>query len=311
MQGNTESAPAIGQNDFTIHQLTVFCTVARHLSYTRAAEELYLSQPAVSQQVRTLEQALGVCLFVRSGRGIVLTVAGQEILGRVERLLTLFSETTTVVRDIQVLRRGSVLLGATISPGTYIVPPLLGLFHARYPHIHVTLVVANYRVVEELLMTYQLDLAVMSIVEQRDVLHVERFVPFGLVVIAPPAHHLTQRVAVRAGDMQMETFLLHEYDTASRRCVEEYFKRRGVVLQNTLEMSSIDAIKEGVIAGLGIAVVEREAIALEIANGELMVLDVEGFPIEQPTYMVHHKKRVLSRAAGAFWRYLLRQVKEV
>src|SRR2546429_3581542 len=114
MQINTEAAPAIGQNDFTIHQLTVLRTVARHLSYTKAAEELYLSQPAVSQHVRTLEQSLGVHLFRRSGRGIVLTAAGEELLGQAERLLTLFDETATVVREIQALKRGSVLLGATI-----------------------------------------------------------------------------------------------------------------------------------------------------------------------------------------------------
>jgi LysR family transcriptional regulator, low CO2-responsive transcriptional regulator len=309
MQGNSGSALTRGQNDFTTHQLTVFRTVARHLSYTRAAEELYLSQPAVSQQVRTLEQALGVSLFERSGRGIVLTAVGQEILGQAERLLTLFSETAMVVREIQGLKRGNVLLGATISAGTYLVPPLLGLFHARYPHVHVTLIVANYRVVEELLMTYQLDLAVMSIVEQQDSLQAEQFLPYGLVVIASPSHYLVQRVTVTACDLQAETFLLHERETASRRCVEAYFKRERITLQATLEMSSIDAIKEGVIAGLGIAVVEREAIALEIANGELVVLDVQGFPIEQPTYVVHRKKRRLSRAAEAFRRYLLQQVK--
>src|SRR5690348_8972020 len=191
MQGNTEAALPSGQGDFTIHQLTVFRTVARHLSYTRAAEELYLSQPAVSQQVRTLEQALGVGLFERRGRGIVLTVAGQELLGRAERLLSLFRETATVVREIQALKCGCVLLGATISAGTYLVPPLLGLFHARYPGIHVTLIVANYRVIEELLMTYQLDLAVMSTVEQ-GALQAVQFLPYGLVVIAPPAHHLAQ-----------------------------------------------------------------------------------------------------------------------
>jgi DNA-binding transcriptional LysR family regulator len=311
MQGNTESALVIGQNDFTTRQLTVFRAVARHLSYTRAAEELYLSQPAVSQQIRTLEQTLGVCLFERSGRGIILTAAGRELLGQAERLLTLFSETATVVREIQALKRGSVLLGATISAGTYLVPPLLGTFHTRYPDIHVTLIVANYRAVEELLMTYQLDLAVMSTVEQQCFMHIEQFLPYVLVVIAPPTHYLAQRATVTARDMRAEPFLLHECETASRRCVEEYFAREEVTLQNTLEMSSIDAIKEGVIAGLGIAVVECEAIALEIASGELVILDVQGFPIQQPTYMVHLKKRRLSRAAGAFRQYLLQQAKRM
>src|SRR5690349_13084491 len=101
--------------DFTIHQLTIFRTIARHLSYTRAAEELYLSQPAVSQQIRTLEQFLGVRLFGRNGRSIMLTAEGQELLEQTERLLALFGETATVVREIQDLKRGSVLLGATIS----------------------------------------------------------------------------------------------------------------------------------------------------------------------------------------------------
>lgn len=307
MQGNTEFVPAIGQNDFTIHQLTVFRTVARHLSYTRAAEELYLSQPAVSQQIRTLEQGLGVHLFERSGRGIVLTAAGQEVLGEVERLLTLFGETATVVREIQALKRGSVLLGATISAGTYLVPPVLGIFHTRYPQIHVTLIVANYRIVEELLLTYQLDLAVISTVEQRYFLHAEPFLSYALVVIASPAHHLARRATVTACDLQTETFFLHERETASRRCVEEYCTRKGIALQTTLEMSSIDAIKEGVIAGLGIAAVECEAIELEIASGELVILDVEGFPIQRPTYMVHLKKRRLSRAAEAFRQHLLQQ----
>jgi len=309
MQERSESALAIGQNDFTIHQLTVFRTVAQHLSYTRAAEELYLSQPAVSQQVRTLEQALGVNLFERRGRGIVLTAGGQEILVQAERLLALFGETATVVREIQTLKRGNVVLGATISAGTYLVPPLLGVFHARYPQIHVTLVVANYRIVEELLVTYQLDLAVMSTVEEKYFLHIVQFLSYMLVVIAPPTHHLAQRCTVTASDMQAETLLLHERETASRRCVEEYFGQNEILLQNTLEMGSIDAIKEGVIAGLGIAVVEREAIALEIASGELVVLNVRGFPIQQPTYIVHLKKRRLSRAAEEFRQCLLLRAK--
>ncbi len=309
MQGKSGSALASGQNDFTIHQLTIFRTVAQHLSYTKAAEEMYLSQPAVSQQIRTLEQALGVCLFERSGRGIVLTAAGQELLGQAERLLTLFSETAAVVQEIQTLKRGSVLLGATISAGAYLVPPLLGVFHTRYPQIHVTLIVASYRVIEELLLTYQLDLAVMSTVEQQYLLHIEQFLHYMLVVIAPPTHYLAQCTTITAHDVQAETFLLHERETASRKCVEKYFEQNNIILQNTLEMSSIDAIKEGVIAGWGIAVVEREAIALEIASGELVILDVEGFPLQQPTYMVRLKKRRLSRAAQAFQRYLLQQAR--
>src|SRR5579864_2812451 len=134
--------------DFTVHQLTVFRTVAHHLSYTKAAEALYLSQPAVSQQIRTLEQLLGLHLFERLGRGIVLTPVGQEFLKHTERLLTLLAGTAPVVEEIHALERGSVSIGASTSAGTYVVPPLLGAFHARYPGLHVTLVVANRRSIE-------------------------------------------------------------------------------------------------------------------------------------------------------------------
>src|SRR5713226_6574007 len=157
-------APGNVPTDFTVHQLTVFRTVAQHLSYTRAAESLYLSQPAVTQQIKTLEQALGLRLFARSGRGIVLTPAGQELLHHAERLLTLLAETSPVVHEIQALERGSVVVGASISAGTYVVPPLLGSFHARYPRIHVTLLVAHRHSIEEDLLTHQLDLGVMGFI---------------------------------------------------------------------------------------------------------------------------------------------------
>src|SRR6266849_2377309 len=145
-----------GPTDFTVHQLTVFCTVARHLSYTRAAEVLYLSQPAGSQQVRNLELVLGLRLFARSGRGIVLTPAGLELLHHAERLLALLAETAPVVNEIHTLERGNVLIGASTSAGTYVVPPLLGAFHAHYPRVHVTLTVAHRHVIEEQLLTHEL-----------------------------------------------------------------------------------------------------------------------------------------------------------
>src|SRR3989440_4352366 len=190
--------PAIGseQADFTVHQLTIFCTVARHLSYTRAAEVLYLSQPAVSQQVKTLEQVLGLQLFARSGRGIVLTPAGQELLRYAEQLLALLAETAPVVHEIHTLERGNVLIGASTSAGTYVLPPLLGAFHAHYPRARVTLVVANRRSIEERLLSHQVDLAVMSLIEQQERFVVELLLPYELMAVAPPSHRLVGRSAL-------------------------------------------------------------------------------------------------------------------
>ncbi len=293
------------QTDLTVHQLNVFRTVAHHLSYTKAAETLYLSQPAVTQQVRAIERVLGLRLFARSGRGIVLTVAGQELLLHTERLLTLLAETAPVVNEISRLERGSVLIGASTSAGTYVVPPLLGAFHARYPRVRVTLMIANRHSIEERLLAHEVDLAVMSLIEQQDRFVIEFLMPYELVVVASPSHRFVGRTALTLHDLQYETFLLREQESGTRLDAERHFAQMGLSSQMTLELGSIEAIKEGVAAELGIAVLPGESVASEITSGDLAVLDVQGFPLKRQWYIVHLKGRRLSRAAEAFREMLL------
>lgn len=294
-----------GRPDFTVHQLTVFRAVAQHLSYTRTAQELYLSQPAVTQQIRALELMLGLQLFARKGRGIVLTPAGQELLRHVEQLLALLAETEPVVHAIHALKRGSVVVGASTSAGTYVVPSLLGAFHTHYPGVRITLSVANRHTIEEHLLAHQVDLVVMSLVEQRDRFIVELLMPYELVVVASSSHHLTGRTALALHDLQEEMFLLREQESGTRLDLEQHFVRMGMSLRTGLELGSIEAIKEGVAAGLGIAVLSRESIALEVTNGDLAILDVEGFPLKREWHVVHLKGRRLSLAAAALRQFLL------
>ncbi len=288
-----------GPVDFTVHQLTVFRTVAQHLSYTKAAEALYLSQPAVSQQVRTIELVLGLRLFTRSGRGIVLTPAGEKFLHHAERILALLGETAPLVNEIHTLGRGSVLLGTSTSAATYVVLPLLGAFHALYPRVHVTLMVADRHCIEERLLSHEVDLAVTSIVEEQDRFVVEFLMPYELVVVASPSHRLAGRRALTAHDLQQETFLLREQRSGTRLDIEHYFAHAGMALQTSLELGSIEAIKEGVIAELGIALIAWKSAELEIASGDLVILDVQGFPLKREWYIVHLKGQRLSRSATA------------
>ncbi len=293
------SAPGKVPPDFTVHQLNVFRTVAQHLSYTKAAESLYLSQPAVAQQVKSLEQMLGLRLFSRKGRGIVLTSAGQEFLVLVDRLLNNLSEMAPVVHEIHTLKRGSVIIGASVSAGTYVVPPLLGSFHALYPRINLTLLVAHRQSIEEDLLAYKIDLGVMSFIEHRERFVVEVLRPYELLVVASPFHPLARRSTIPLRDLQEETLLMRERESVSRLATELHFAQTGVPMPASLELGNIAATKEGVAAGLGIAVLPYESVAMELKNGDLVVLGVQGFPLQRQWYVVHVKDRRLSLAANA------------
>jgi len=297
--------------DFTVHQLTVFRTVAQLLSYTRAAEVLYLSQPAVAQQVKSLEQMLGLRLFSRKGRGIVLTSAGQEFLVLVDRLLNNLSKTVPVVHEIHTLKRGSVIIGASISAGTYVVPPLLGSFHARYPRINLTLLVAHRQSIEEDLLAYKIDIGVMSFIERRERFVIEVLRPYELLVIASPFHPLARRSTIQLRDLQEETLLMREPESVSRLATELHFAQTGVPMPASLELGNIAATKEGVAAGLGIAVLPYESVAMELKNGDLVVLGVQGFPLQRQWYVVHVKGRRLSLAADTLRQLFLQSRSDI
>jgi len=294
--------------DLTFHQLSLFRVVAQHLSYTHAAAHLYLSQPAVSQQVKALERQLGLRLFARQGRGIILTPAGEELLHHAERLLTLFTDIPPVVQQIHQLERGSVFIGASTSAGTYIVPALLGAFHARYPGIHITLTVANRYAIEEHLLSHSIDLVVMSQIEHHEHFIVEHLAPYELAVVANPSHPLAQHKGLSLRDLQEETLLLREQGAGTRYDTEHYLAKAGITLHGgNLELGSIEAIKESVIAGLGISVLALDSLTHEIAHGNLVVLDVEGFPLQRHWYVVRLKGKRMSLAAEALRHFLLQE----
>ena len=287
-----------------LHQLQIFQAVAVHRSYTRAAEALYLSQPAVSLQVRALEKTIGLPLFEKSGRTLRLTDAGRELLTYSDRIFALLDETKLVLEELSGARRGMVKVAASTTAGIYVVPTALGAFHRQNPDVKLTLDVVNRFTVQEHLLNDEIDLAVMGLIEDTHELEVERFIPNELVVIAPPHHRLAGRPDIPLEELIEETLLLREAGSGTRTDVERMFSARDIPLHIGMELRSSGAIKQAVAAGLGVSVMPESALELELKAERLITLDVEGFPVHRYWYLVRRAGRHLSAAADALWSFL-------
>jgi len=289
----------------TLHQLRIFLTVARHLSYSRAAEELRLTQPAVSAQVRELERHLGGVFFERIGRAIRLTDAGAELLGYAEKVCTLVDEARLAMEEFEVLKRGRVALASVSTAGAYVLPPLLGAFRERHPGISISLEVGNREICQQRLLHREVDLVVMGRVPEQIPHEAEPFLPDELLIIAAPSHPLAKARHIAADRLARESFIFREAGSGTRLNAEDFLRQRGIAAPVGLELGDTSAVKEAVAAGLGIALVSRHAIRMELALGRLAVLDVQGLPLRRQWYVVHREKQRLTRAAVAFKAFLL------
>jgi len=295
----------------TLHQLRIFLTVARHRSYSRAAEELYLSQPAVSIQVRELEQAIGAPLFERVGRTIMLTEAGQALLLYAQRIHQLLEEAKMVMEELHGLKRGRITLAAASTAGAYVLPPILGAFQKGHPGITISVEVTNRSTVHHRLLHNEVDLVVMGRPPE-EIPHVaEPFLPEELVVIAAPSHSLARARRIPVERLVREVFIQREAGSGTRLAAEEFFRQQRMNIQSSLELGDNSAVKEAVAAGLGIAVLSRRAVQLDVALRRLVVLDVQGFPLRRQWYVVHRKEKKLSRGASAFRAFLLTSAEAV
>lgn len=287
-----------------LQQLRTFRVVAQQRSYSRAAQQLYLSQPGVSLQVRALEQSIGMPLFERSGRQLRLTEAGVALLEYAERILSLVDESQQALEELGNARRGIVRVAASTTAGIYIVPRALGGFHRQNPGVRLTLDVVNRFTVAERLLRDEVDVAVMGLIEDAHDLQVEPFLPNELVVIASPHHPLAQRKHIAVSELVNDTMLLRERGSGTRTDIERMFAQGKLVMRQGMELRSSGAIKQAVAADLGIAIIPLHAIELELLAKRLVTLDVEGFPIRRDWSIARRAGRRLSAAANALWDYL-------
>ncbi len=289
---------------FTLHQLRVFRAVARAGSFSRAAEELRISQPAVTMHVQQLERTLGVQVFVRAGRGVRLTEAGQALYEGANRAFAILEETLAELDAFRGLRRGTLRLAADTTAGVHVVPPYLALYRQLHPDISVTLAVTNRTEALRRLLVGEVELAVIGRVPDDERLTAEPFLENELVVIAPADHPLAGR-RLRPTDLAGEPFLLREEGSGTRATAERFLATAGLHLRPAMELGSNSALVEAVAHGLGIAVISRRAAQRDLEAGRLATLDVEGFPLLRHWHLAWRRGPRLSPAAAAFRGLLL------
>ncbi|HVB59905.1 MAG TPA: LysR substrate-binding domain-containing protein [Ktedonobacteraceae bacterium] len=288
-----------------LHQLATFRVVAKHCSFVRAAEELHFSQPAVSAQIRQLEQSLGVKLFDQIGRKTHLTQAGEELYNYSLKIFSVIDETLDTLDALRSPHYGRLSVGADTTVGSYVIPGWLGQFHQIYPEVDISLEVLNRAALIDALVNNRIDLAVIGNVPDDIPVVIEPFARNELVLIASSSHRLAGLPEIPLAELAKEHFLLREVGSGTRAALEGVFHDAALPLLISMQVGNNSAIKQGVAAGLGVALISRVALDMELETKRLVILDVEGFPIIRQWRIVHLKEKNLSATTRAFKSFLI------
>jgi len=284
--------------------MRIFDAVARHSSISRASGELHITQPAVSMQMKQLEEQIGLPLVEQIGKRLFLTEAGFELRTHAQRFAILEQELKNSMDQFRGLQRGFLRL-AVVSTANYFLPPLLATLSERHPGMSISLQVANREDVLSALADNRADLAMTGQPPESADLVAVSFKDNPLVVIAAPTHACAKLSTISLQRLARETFVVREPGSGTRAVIERHFADIGVQYSPGCEFNTNEAIKQAVQAGLGLAVVSLQTIELELETRRLVVLPVEGFPIMRRWYVVHRSDKRLSAAATAFVQLLL------
>ena len=287
----------------TLHQLRIFHAVAQHNSFARAAEALHLSPPTLSLQVKQLSETVGQPLFEQLGKRIFLTAAGTTLTEACADIETRMEQLTQDLAALQGVERGSFKL-AILTTVKYTVPKLLGGFCAAHPGSDVAMVVGNRENLLQRLANNQDDLYIMGQPPENLDLVCEDFADNPLVLVAPPSHPLAGKKRLSPQRLTNEPFIWRELGSGTRLTAERFLADKGITVKNRLEVGSNEAIKQTVAGGLGLAVLSATTVVSELALGELVQLDVQGFPLIRRWHVVYPRGKRLSAATLAFKQWL-------
>jgi len=289
----------------TLRQLEVFLAIAREKSFSLAAKRIHLSQPTASEHMQELEAELGTTLFTRRGRAIALTEAGRVFETYAARIMSDIADARQAVTELDGLKRGSLLIGASTTPGIYLLPGLIGQFRSRHPGIELRLDIANSRIIEERVRANELDLGVVG---GHELARGESCLAAGLVdelvLVVPPHHPWARRRDIAPTVLAEQPLLVREEGSATRRVMERSLAHAGVKYTVRMELGHTEAIEQAVIAGLGVAFVSVYAVNGEVATGRLAALRLRGLPIRRHFHVIHNDGRALGASARAFLQHL-------
>jgi DNA-binding transcriptional LysR family regulator len=288
----------------TLQQLKAFITVAKHLAFGKAAEELCLTPPAVSMQIKELEQAIDMLLFDRDGSRVSLTTPGEYLLVYARRVLATLKDAEQAMACMRRVEYGHLTIGLA-STSKYFLPKLLSCFLEEHPGIELQLVVGNQKTLLDLIQRSEVDLAIMGRPPAEFSTRAEPFAPNPNFLVAPPEHRLAKYDQLSPATLMDERFIMREHSSQTRTIMERFLRDRSLRPSKVMEIGCNEAIKHAVAANLGVGFLSLHTLKLELQTGLLRILNVEGLPLIRLWHVVHTLNKTLSPAAEALRYYLL------
>lgn len=288
----------------TFRQLKVFEAVARHLSYTLAAKELYLTQPAVSMQIKQLEENAGLPLLEQIGKKIYLTEAGHEMYHYARSIARELDEAASIIEQLKGVESGKLEITVATTANAF-ATKMLAKFKTNHTGVTISLDVTNRERLLEQLNNNDKDIAIMGRPPKSEGLIAESFAENPLVIVASPDHPLAGKKNIPLNQLQDEIFVVREQGSGTRTAMQRFFDKHNMEITSSMEMNENEAIKQAVQAGMGLGIVSIHTLELELVTDRLVIVDVEEFPIMRHWYLVHLKDKRLPPIAQAFKEFVL------
>jgi len=291
-----------------IRDLQVFLAVSTRLNFTRAGEDVHLSQPSVSVRMRQLEEKLGVKLFEQLGKRVALTEAGQLLVPYATRVIAAMRDARDAIDGLQGLERGALRIGASTTPGMYVIPRTIAHFKRRYPKIEVHLAVKDTRQIEEGVIRNEFDFGFVGGHLAGDEVDVVPWITDRIILIAPLGHRLGGKRIVKPQDLANEKFIFREQGSATRAVVATHLRKCHIEVEAVMEMANPESVKKAVQNGLGVAFISAFAVETELKAKTLVALKIRNLEIRRELKIVYRKDKHLSQAAKAFLDASQRQI---